>query len=168
MPDYIVDEETPGTYQALNTYLDQTSKTIDEIAKKDRFDLTPRGYEQNDEGNYVRFDYEEFPLVIFYDSTIEVSFSVELELSIDEGILDVGPLFEGFLGDLNGVKIEIPATTKGYSSAHFRFDFSLKLDMYDITNSEIVAELYAIGITGYETLWLGIYYIQDVIYLNVA
>ena len=169
LPQRIIKQQTEGTYTLGIKYKEIYGQAAyDAVQKKDKYKLTKYGYVQDDYGNYIRHDYGYCPLVIFYDSTIELSFSVELELSIDEGKIDIGPLFEDLLGDLDGVSIEIPATTKGYSSAHFRLDASLKIDMYDLSNSELVMELYSIGITGYETLWLGVYYIADVIYINAA
>ena len=102
----------------------------------------------------------------FYDTVIRIAFSVELNFSITESIFDFGKILHNILGDINGVVFEAPHTAKHYSSAHFRLDFSLMLDMYDITNSELKAELVAITETGYESKWLGLYYLNNSLYID--
>lgn len=104
---------------------------------------------------------------MFYDTVITVGFSVELELGITEGTLDFGRILSSIIGDLTGIVVEMPSTTKGYSSAHFRLDVSLMVDIYDLTKSELKIELINVTETGYESLWLGAYYVNNTIYLNL-
>ena len=60
----------------------------------------------------------------------------------------------------------MPATSKGYSSAHFRLDLSIVLDFAELTNSEIAVELINIAETGAENVWLGVYYLGGAFYLD--
>ena len=111
--------------------------------------------------------YQDVPTNMFYDTVITVGFSVELELGIIEGTLDFGRILSSIIGDLTGIVVEMPSTTKGYSSAHFRLDVSLMVDIYDLTKSELKIELINVTETGYESLWLGAYYVNNTIYLNL-
>ena len=92
---------------------------------------------------------------------------MELELGITEGTLDFGQILSNIIGNLAGIVVEMPSTTKGYSSAHFRLDVSLMVDIYDLTKSELKLELINITESGYESLWLGAYYVNNTIYLNL-
>ncbi|HBW05592.1 MAG TPA: hypothetical protein DEF02_03285, partial [Clostridiales bacterium] len=122
--------------------------------------------EYTDETKNV-YDFEDIPTNMFYDTIITVGFSVELEFGITEGTLDFGKILSSIIGDLTGVVVEMPSTTKGYSSAHFRLDVSLMVDIYDLTKSELKLELINVTETGYESLWLGAYYVNNTIYVNL-
>lgn len=113
------------------------------------------------------YTFEDIPTNMFYDTIITVGFSVELELGITEGKLDFGKILSSIIGDLTGVVVEMPSTAKGYSSAHFRLDVSLMVDIYDLTKSELKIELINMTETGYESLWLGAYYVNNTIYVNL-
>ena len=106
------------------------------------------------------------PTTYFYESTVSVNASVEIDLGITEGQIDFGTIFEKVLGNLQGVLLEMPATAKGYSSAHFRLDLSIVLDFAELTNSEIAVELINIAETGAENIWLGLYYLGGTFYLD--
>ncbi len=109
------------------------------------------------------------PLTAFYDSIIRLSTSIELELGITEGTLDFGGFLKDILGDLSGVVIDMPATAKGYSSAHIRLDLAVMLDMYNPAQSEIYIEIYNLSNeAGAEVKWLGIYYTGMTLYLDLA
>ena len=109
------------------------------------------------------------PLTAFYDSIIRLSTSIELELGITEGTLDFGGFLKDILGDLSGVVIDMPATAKGYSSAHIRLDLAVMLDMYDPAQSEIYIEVYNLSNeAGAEVKWLGVYYTGMTLYLDLA
>ena len=108
------------------------------------------------------------PLLPFYDSVVTVTASVEFELGITEGVIDVGAFFAEILGDLSGVVIEMPSTAKGYSSAHFRLDATVRLDILDLTNSEVMLSLVSISETGAEIEWLAVYYMRDTLYLDLS
>lgn len=113
--------------------------------------------------------YYDVSLAPFYNSVITVGMSVEFELSITEGQIDVGQIFAGILGDLDGIVIEIPETNKGYSSAHLRLDLSLMLDMQDLPGSEIAVELYNLSSeTGAEVKWLAVYYLDGMLYIDLS
>ena len=113
--------------------------------------------------------YYDVSLAPFYNSVITVGMSVEFELSITEGQIDVGQIFAGILGDLDGIVIEIPETNKGYSSAHLRLDLSLMLDMQDLPGSEIAVELYNLSSeTGAEVKWLVAYYLDGMLYIDLS
>lgn len=113
--------------------------------------------------------YYDVPLMPFYDSVVTVGMSVEFELSITEGQIDVGQIFAGILGDLDGIVIEIPETNKGYSSAHLRLDLSIMLDMQDLPGSEIAVELYNLSSeTGAEVKWLAAYYLDGMLYIDLS
>ena len=113
--------------------------------------------------------YYDVPLLPFYDSVITVGASVELELAITEGEVDIGQIFAGILGDLEGMVIQIPDTSKGYSSAHLRLDLTLVLDMFNLPGSEIEIELYNLSSeSGAEVRWLAAYYMNDMIYLDLS
>lgn len=113
--------------------------------------------------------YYDVSLAPFYNSVITVGMSVEFELSITEGQIDVGQIFAGILGDLDGIVIEIPETNKGYSSAHLRLDLSLMLDMQDLPGSEIAVELYNLSSeTGAEVKWLAAYYLDGMLYIDLS
>ena len=113
--------------------------------------------------------YYDVPLLPFYDSVITVGASVEFELAITEGEVDVGQIFAGILGDLEGMVIQIPDTSKGYSSAHLRLDLTLVLDMFNLPGSEIEIELYNLSSeSGAEVRWLAAYYMNDMIYLDLS
>lgn len=113
--------------------------------------------------------YYDVPLMPFYDSVVTVGMSVEFELSITEGQIDVGQIFAGILGDLDGIVIEIPETNKGYSSAHLRLDLSIMLDMQDLPGSEIAVELYNLSSeTGAEVKWLAAYYHDGMLYIDLS
>lgn len=113
--------------------------------------------------------YYDVPLMPFYDSVVTVGMSVEFELSITEGQIDVGQIFAGILGDLDGIVIEIPETNKGYSSAHLRLDLSLMLDMQDLPGSEIAVELYNLSSeAGAEVKWLAAYYLDGMLYIDLS
>lgn len=111
--------------------------------------------------------FADVPTNPFYDTIITLGFSVELEFGITEGTLDFGKIISAIVGNLTGIVVEMPSTTKGYSSVHFRLDVSLMLDIYDLTKSELKLELINITETGYESLWAGIYYINNTVYLNL-
>ena len=109
------------------------------------------------------------PLTAFYDSIIRLSTSIELELGITEGTLDFGGFLKDILGDLSGVVIDMPATAKGYSSAHIRLDLAVMLDMYDPAQSEIYIEMYNLSNeAGAEVKWLGVYYTGMTLYLDLS
>lgn len=113
--------------------------------------------------------YYDVSLAPFYNSVITVGMSVEFELSITEGQIDVDQIFAGILGDLDGIVIEIPETNKGYSSAHLRLDLSLMLDMQDLPGSEIAVELYNLSSeTGAEVKWLAAYYLDGMLYIDLS
>ena len=113
--------------------------------------------------------YYDVSLAPFYNSVITVGMSVEFELSITEGQIDVGQIFAGILGDLDGIVIEIPETNKGYSSAHLRLDLSLMLDMQDLPGPEIAVELYNLSSeTGAEVKWLAAYYLDGMLYIDLS
>lgn len=112
---------------------------------------------------------EDVPLLPFYDSLITVGMSLEFELGITEGVIDIGAMLEAVgIADLAGVVLEMPGTSKGYSSAHFRLDVSVMLDMYDIGNSEIALGILNIAETGAEVEWIGAYYMRDMLYLDLS
>ena len=109
------------------------------------------------------------PLTAFYDSIIRLSTSIELELGITEGTLDFGGFLKDILGDLSGVVIDMPATAKGYSSAHLRLDLAVMLDMYNPAQSEIYIEMYNLSNeAGAEVKWLGVYYTGMTLYLDLS
>lgn len=113
--------------------------------------------------------YYDVSLAPFYDSVITVGMSLEFELSVTEGKIDVGQIFADILGDLDGVVIEIPETNKGYSSAHLRLDISLMLDMQDLPGSEMAVELYNLSSeTGAEVKWLAAYYLDGMLYIDLS
>ncbi|MDE5601036.1 MAG: hypothetical protein K2J16_00875, partial [Clostridia bacterium] len=116
----------------------------------------------------VKATVADMPTNPFYDTTITVGFSVELDFGITEGTLDFGRIFSNILGDLTGLVIDIPSTTKGYSSAHFRLDVRLMLDMQNITNSELAIELVTVTEAGYDLKWLGLYYINSSVYMDFS
>lgn len=112
---------------------------------------------------------ESVPLAPFYDSVVSLSTSVEFELGITEGVLDFGGFLKDIVGDIDGVTIEMPATAKGYSSAHLRLDLYIMLNMYDLAQSELYIELYNLSNeAGAEVLWLGAYYSGMTVYLDLS
>ncbi|MDE6059947.1 MAG: hypothetical protein K2G31_00515, partial [Clostridia bacterium] len=116
----------------------------------------------------VKATVADMPTNPFYDTTITVGFSVELDFGITEGTLDFGRIFSNILGDLTGLVIDLPSTTKGYSSAHFRLDVRLMLDMQNITNSELSIELFTVTEAGYDLKWIGLYYINSSVYMDFS
>lgn len=112
---------------------------------------------------------EDVPLLPFYDTLITVGMSLEFELSITEGVIDIGAMLQEVgIAALDGVTLEMPGTAKGYSSAHFRLDVSLMLDMFEIGNSEIALSIVNIAETGAEVEWIGVYYMRDMLYLDLS
>lgn len=112
---------------------------------------------------------ESVPLAPFYDSVVSLSTSVEFELGITEGVLDFGGFLKDIVGRIGGVTIEMPATAKGYSSAHLRLDLYIMLNMYDLAQSELYIELYNLSNeAGAEVLWLGAYYSGMTVYLDLS
>ena len=113
--------------------------------------------------------YQDFPLMPFYDSVVTVGASVELELAITEGNIDIGQIFSSILGDLEGLVIQIPSTNKGYSSAHLRLDLTLVLDAFDLPSSEIMIELYNLSSeSGAEVRWLAANYFNEMLYIDLS
>ena len=113
--------------------------------------------------------YQDFPLMPFYDSVVTVGASVELELAITEGNVDIGQIFSSILGDLEGLVIQIPSTNKGYSSAHLRLDLTLVLDAFDLPSSEIMIELYNLSSeSGAEVRWLAANYFNEMLYIDLS
>ena len=113
--------------------------------------------------------YQDFPLMPFYDSVVTVGASVELELAITEGNIDIGQIFSSILGDLEGLVIQIPETNKGYSSAHLRLDLTLVLDAFDLPSSEIMIELYNLSSeSGAEVRWLAANYFNEMLYIDLS
>ena len=113
--------------------------------------------------------YYDVPLTPFYDSVVTVGMSVELELAITEGEVNLGEMLGGLVGDLDGVVVDIPATGKGYSSAHLRLDLTLIIDMQDLPSSQIAIELYNLSSeAGAEIKWLGAYYLNETVYLDLS
>lgn len=109
------------------------------------------------------------PLLPFYDSVVTVGASVEFNLGITEGKINFGEMLSFLLGDTGDIVVEMPATAKGSSSAHFRIDASVMLDMNEITNSEIVLKLFNLSSeVGAEVQWLAAYYMRDMLYLDLS
>ena len=130
-----------------------------------------------EDGVYTKVDqpvtgeeyYYDLPLLPFYDSVITIGMSVEIELAITEGKIDIGTIMSGILGNVEGLEINIPNTNKGYSSAHLRLDVALVLDMQDLPASELEIELYNLSSeTGAEVRWLAAYYMDGTIYLDLS
>ena len=112
---------------------------------------------------------KDVPLLPFYDSVITVGMSVEFELGITEGAINIGEMLKPILGDIGDVRIEMPETSKGYSSAHMRLDLSVMLDMFDIANSEISISLVNLSSeAGAEVEWIAAYYMCDMLYLDLS
>lgn len=112
---------------------------------------------------------KDVPLMPFYDSVITVGMSVEFELGITEGAVNLGDMLKPILGDIGDLKVEMPETAKGYSSAHMRLDLSLMLDMFDIANSEISISLVNLSSeAGAEVEWIAAYYMRDMLYLDLS
>lgn len=112
---------------------------------------------------------KDVPLLPFYDSVITVGMSVEFELGITEGAINIGEMLKPILGDIGNVRIEMPETSKGYSSAHMRLDLSVMLDMFDIANSEISISLVNLSSeAGAEVEWIAAYYMCDMLYLDLS
>lgn len=112
---------------------------------------------------------KDVPLLPFYDSVIKVGMSVEFELGITEGAINIGDMLKPILGDIGDVRIEMPETSKGYSSAHMRLDLSVMLDMFDIANSEISISLVNLSSeAGAEVEWIAAYYMCDMLYLDLS
>ena len=112
---------------------------------------------------------KDVPLLPFYDSVITVGMSVEFELGITEGAINIGDMLKPILGDIGDVRIEMPETSKGYSSAHMRLDLSVMLDMFDIANSEISISLVNLSSeAGAEVEWIAAYYMRDMLYLDLS
>ncbi len=112
---------------------------------------------------------KDVPLLPFYDSVITVGMSVEFELGITEGAINIGDMLKPILGDIGDVRIEMPETSKGYSSAHMRLDLSVMLDMFDIANSEISISLVNLSSeAGAEVEWIAAYYMCDMLYLDLS
>lgn len=159
IPDYILSGKSkqPAEYDASKG----TAYTYDEATGT----YTAVSNPQAGEAIY----YYDVPILPFYDSVVTVGMSVEIELSITEGKIDVGQIFAGILGDLEGIVIEIPGTNKGYSSAHLRLDISLMLDMQNLPGSEIAVQLYNLSSeAGAEVLWLAAYYMDDMLYIDLS
>lgn len=113
--------------------------------------------------------YYDVPLTPFYDSVVTVGMSVEFELAITEGEVNLGEMLGGLVGDLDGVVVDIPATGKGYSSAHLRLDLTLIINMQDLPSSQIAIELYNLSSeAGAEVKWLGAYYLNETVYLDLS
>ena len=113
--------------------------------------------------------YYDVPLTPFYNSVVTVGMSVEFELAITEGEVNLGEMLGGLVGDLDGVVVDIPATGKGYSSAHLRLDLTLIIDMQDLPSSQIAIELYNLSSeAGAEIKWLGAYYLNETVYLDLS
>lgn len=146
---------------------------------------TPSAYEGEAQGNaytyangvYTKVNnpqvgtvyYYDVPLTPFYDTTITIGASVEVEIAITEGQIDVGEIFSSILGDLEGIVIQIPETNKGYSSAHLRLDATLMLDMQDLPSSELAVRLYNLSSeSGAEVQWLAAYYMDDMLYIDLS
>lgn len=146
---------------------------------------TPSAYEGEAQGNaytyangvYTKVDnpqvgteyYYDVPLTPFYDTTVTIGASVEVEIAITEGQIDVGEIFSSILGDLEGIVIQIPETNKGYSSAHLRLDATLMLDMQDLPSSELAVRLYNLSSeSGAEVQWLAAYYMDDMLYIDLS
>lgn len=109
------------------------------------------------------------PLLPFYDSVVTVGASVEFNLGITEGKINFGEMLSFLLGDIGDIVVEMPATAKGSSSAHFRIDASVMLDMNEITNSEIVLRVFNLSSeVGAEVQWLAAYYMRDMLYLDLS
>lgn len=112
---------------------------------------------------------KDVPLMPFYDSVITVGMSVEFELGITEGAVNLGDMLKPILGDIGDLKVEMPETAKRYSSAHMRLDLSLMLDMFDIANSEISISLVNLSSeAGAEVEWIAAYYMRDMLYLDLS
>lgn len=125
-------------------------------------DYILKGKDKHDEQKDV-------PLLPFYDSVITVGMSVEFELGITEGAVNLGDMLKPILGDIGDLKVEMPETAKGYSSAHMRLDLSVMLDMFDIANSEIAISLVNLSSeAGAEVEWLAAYYMRDMLYLDLS
>ncbi|MBO5982339.1 MAG: hypothetical protein J6Q06_00490, partial [Clostridia bacterium] len=116
--------------------------------------------------DYVITGSQEVPVTQFYETAVSIESSVEFELSVSEGTIDIGSVFAGILGDLSGLTLEVPATAAGESSTHFRMDFSLIIDFANFANSEIVIEVFNIAETGANNLWIGAYYIEGKLFLD--
>lgn len=113
--------------------------------------------------------YYDVPLTPFYNSVVTVGMSVEFELAITEGEVNLGEMLGGLVGDLDGVVVDIPATGKGYSFAHLRLDLTLIIDMQDLPSSQIAIELYNLSSeAGAEVKWLGAYYLNETVYLDLS
>ncbi|MEG2451027.1 MAG: hypothetical protein RSB09_04760, partial [Clostridia bacterium] len=106
------------------------------------------------------------PLAPFYDTKISLSGSVELELAINEGSIDFGTILSGILGNIGGVKFDVPSTPRGYSSAHFRLDLMATVDMFDFAKSEASIKLVCISESGIENIWLAVYLMDGIVYID--
>lgn len=163
IPDYILNGKTKqgAEYDASKG----TAYTYDEASGTYTAVSNDEGFVPSDEAIY----YYDVPTLPFYDSVVTLGMSLEFELSITEGKIDVGQIFAGILGDLEGIVIEIPSTNKGYSSAHLRLDISLMLDMQNLPGSEFAVQLYNLSSeSGAEVLWLAAYYMDDMLYIDLS
>ncbi|MDD4839585.1 MAG: hypothetical protein PHE93_02800, partial [Clostridia bacterium] len=104
----------------------------------------------------------------FYESTINVSTTIDLKLSMTAGTIDMGDLFYALVGDIDGLVIEIPEYGLGQSAMHMRAKIDLKLDLRSLANSELSLEFYMVTGVGYEDLWFGLYYQGDVLYIDAS
>ena len=102
-----------------------------------------------------------------FESKMTVSASVEFELSISEGKIDIGTILANILGDLSGLELEIPALdgSQGITAAHFRLDLAMLVDFSNPANSELSIELYNITDLGAVNLWVSAYYTNDTFYI---
>lgn len=161
VPDYILEGKSkhPVAYNEMlgkaYTYENGVYTPVDTAAE---------GFDGSEEIYYY-----DVPLTPFYNSVVTVGMSVEFELAITEGEVNLGEMLGGLVGDLDGVVVDIPATGKGYSSAHLRLDLTLIIDMQDLPSSQIAIELYNLSSeAGAEIKWLGAYYLNETVYLDLS
>lgn len=163
VPDYILEGKSkhPVAYDEMlgkaYTYENGVYTPVDVDPSAEGFDGSAEIY------------YYDVPLTPFYNSVVTVGMSVEFELAITEGEVNLGEMLGGLVGDLDGVVVDIPATGKGYSSAHLRLDLTLIIDMQDLPSSQIAIELYNLSSeAGAEIKWLGAYYLNETVYLDLS
>ena len=108
------------------------------------------------------------PLRDYTDTRISFSTTFDFEMSVTEGVMDFGKIISHIVGELTGVTLETPATAKGYSSAHLRADIKAMFDLKNYANSEINFELKQVSEVGLPNKWLGFYFVNDVLYMDLS
>jgi len=120
------------------------------------------------EGKSKKNTNSDVPLRDYTDTRFSFSTTLDFEMSVTEGVMDFGKIISHIVGELTGVTLETPPTAKGYSSAHLRADIKAMFDLKNYANSEINFELKQVSEVGLPNKWLGFYFVNDVLYMDLS